>query len=229
MQPGYLLPNIRHTMIRYKLFNSGQLHQIKAVANRPDWHEAPLYAGNWGKYNINYQTRELPKPVTVDWITQEQIKNDLPIHPFTHATLGIESDQWFRPPFHVQVLCPFNYRSDILDSVWLLNDVDNNPTRELDLFESGRSWRKRLWFADHFGEPKYFNRRMDAVEILLPPAGINKIDIFVNKDSAFRYLNDRLVMITTADLNYDYRLLCTLIVNTPDAKDCNWKPEIYIG
>ncbi len=192
------------------------------------YHTAPLYAGNYGYYTDSMVTVKLDTPITIDWITTEQIKYGVAVHPFTHLTGGIESDSTYRPPFHIRVICPFLYRSDILESVWLLNDIAKDSTRELDLFESGYSWHRRLWMADHFGGMQYNNRKADITFIPFPPGGINTVDILVYPDHAMRFLNSKLRKVTWKNLNFDYHILVTMIVNTWDAKPARWEPEILI-
>lgn len=194
----------------------------------PQFHVADIYAANYGLYQMEMATTKLDTPVTIAWVTAEQLKWHTAVHPFTHMTGGWESDSTYRPPFHIRVECAFLYRADIMESVWLLNDFGKDSTRELDLFESGYSWHRRLWMADHFGGVNYANRQGDIKHIFWPPVGINTVDIFVYPDHALRYLNGRLVKTTWKDLDYDFRILVTMIVTEPTAKSAAWKPLIYV-
>jgi len=149
---------------------------------------------------------------------------------FSHTTAALESDKLYRPPFHLQCEYAFLCRKDILESVWLLNEPTinifgkktRNPTRELDLSESGRSWHRRAWFADHFGKENYTDRQMSSVELFFPPRGVQKLDIFVYPDYAERYLNGYLIKRSEKDLDFEYRILATLIVNNTSSGDADW-------
>lgn len=192
-----------------------------------------LYPGDYGMYtdsswmiwedDLYMTTKKLDTPITIDWVTLEQIKWNNPVHPFYFTTGGVISVEKYRPPFHIQVKCNFLYRSDILESVWLLNNNEADSTRELDLFESGNgNWGNRLWCADHFAGPLYENRAMNAVELIFPPDSINQVDIFVFKNHALRYINGKLIKETIANLDYEYNILVTMIVCDSTAREGEW-------
>jgi len=168
-------------------------------------------------------TRKLKDTISIEWVTQEQIKWNVLRHPFYLSTAGIESIKWYKPPFHIQVICNFLYRKDLLESVWLLNNNEADSTKELDLFESGRNeYRKRLWFADHFAGKQYNERKMSAVELLFPPDSLTKIDIYVFPNKAIRLINNRIVKETYVNLDYYYKVLVTIIPLKSTANSADW-------
>ena len=219
-------------MITYR---QGAKVDIPEIKGTPNFHVKGLDGNDYGRYDQVAVTRydnqfqlhcnRWPGVQTPQWIRDEQIKWGKPVHDFTHITGGLESDKTFRPPFHVQVRTRLPYRSDILPSVWLLNDCDKNPTRELDMFETGFSWKPRIWFADHTGAANYENRVMYKIEPFLVPCGMNQYDLFVSYTDAKWYVNGRLIKFRSGDWNYDYRLLVTLIVCRSTARDYTWEIE----
>ena len=201
------------------------------------WHQAGQWVENYGLYTdtvcagskLNLTVTKLSDPITLDWVTQVQKENNLPVHPFTHQTTGYESDYRYRPPFHLQVSCPFLYRADVIESVWLLNRCDQDSTCELDLFESGQGdFYPRLWCASHFAGLNYQNRAMQSFKVLFPPERTNQTDIYVYPDSCIRYINGRRIGKTVRNMNYDFCILATLIVLNDKAGDVNWPVEINI-
>jgi hypothetical protein len=186
---------------------------------------APLYAGSYSVYTDSMVIVRLDTPLTVDWITAEQVAWGLPVHPFTHSSGGLRSVETYRPPFHIQVKTPFLYNKDVLESVWLLNDASVNPTRELDLFESGFSWRRELWMADHYSEDSCYINRKQSVTDISPVDGVATVDILVYPDHALRFLNGELKMVTWMDLDYEFTVLVTMIVKSWFTEPCRWDIE----
>ena len=216
-------------MKRYKLLATGRQREVPELVGMPEMEQCSLYPANFGIYDPSMviktntgfflRTHRLPEPRHVEWVDTERAKNGLEPWPFTHLTAGIKSVNKLIPPFHVQIETPFLYNPDILDSWWLLNDIDTDPTCEIDCYESGYSWRRRLWFTYHYGEPKYVNRKMDSTEIILPPFGVNCVDVFVYPDRAEWILNGCVVKQVKANLNYRFTLIGTLIVLTDEAEN----------
>lgn len=221
----------------YPSIKQGEIQTING--NSISFHTLGLRASDYGMYtdtawaynteHLWLWTKKLLNPVEIAWVTQEQIRWGLPVHPFYYSTGGVESDSVFRPPFHIQVQCNYLYRSDVMEAVWLLNNSALYPTRELDLFESGSQniipevWqRPRLWFADHYGDVAYVNRKASIVELYAPPKGVNQIDLFVFKNHALRYVNGKLVKETILDLDYEFKILITVIVNGVVAYPVEW-------
>jgi hypothetical protein len=216
-------------MKQYKLLPTGPQRETPEITHRPKMEQCSLYPANFGIYDPAMVTERLGGYILhtaklkyarqIEWVNLERARQGLDPWSFTHLTAGIKSVDKLIPPFHVQIETPFLYNPDILDSWWLLNDIDTDPTSEIDCYESGRSWRRRLWFTYHHGEPKYANRVMDTTEVLIPPNGVNCIDTFVYPDRCEWVLNGRTMKVVHANFNYRYTLIGTLIVLSDAASD----------
>jgi len=216
------------------IYPFAETHSIPNEYMRPiEFQTLGLYAADYGMYTdtsytisdstVELRTVKLQNPIFVQWIYDEQVKWNVNPHPYYFTTGGISSVKTYKPPFHIHVECNFLYREDILESVWLLNDIEKNPTREIDIFESGRGqYGRRLWLANHFGEPSYVNRLSRIVEVLFPPMGVNKIDLFVDDRTVSKYINGKLIYRHHLDFDYEYRILVTMIVNGQNGYNATW-------
>jgi len=220
---------IKYLLLLFVIYFASCTPAFRLVAPDPtgeiDFNVAPWYSGSYSLYTDSMVVVKLDTPLEVDWIKREQVAWGLPVHPFTHSSGGLKSVETYRPPFHIQVKTPFLYNGDVLESVWLLNDASVNPTREMDLFESGFSWKRKLWMADHYSEDSCYINRQITVTDITPVDGMATVDILVYPDHALRFLNGELKMITWMDLDYEFTVLVTMIVQSGSAEPCRWDIE----
>ncbi len=203
------------------------------------WDNKGLDAGDYGMYDAScwgYSTaglflsaRKLTTPITIDWVTQEQIKAGMTPRPFTHRTSGLESRETYKPPFHIQVKCPLPHTDKYLPCpIWLMIYPKDNPTIpwplicEHDLVETGGSYFGNTWFANHWGTDYGKDHYKEQSNIAFPLKGTNQFDLFIYSDHSEKYLNGHLVQTWVHPMDYNYRLHSTLIVKTPKAENIIW-------
>ena len=171
-------------------------------------------------YNRPAGSADLPIPDHVPPWVKEQRQIRVQGQPYQFFSGGVISDGMYRPPFRVCSTQSFNYTFGVIQSVWLHNDLHYEPvTREFDLFENDAE--HGLWFAYHYGDKNYTNRKMHNSPLCFRPR-VGTVDFELTATKATWWLNGKKIKIVKGDFDYNYYLLASLIVTTPNAKEAPW-------